>query len=628
MQADKKLIRIGKHYILPFKAVETGTIDYINAILPVTKGFNPASVSFKNNQSPVISTPSDIEGQRKLSVTGSVAGNDQTIEAIYTLTDKANKSYEKTVGMVKLSVYDKLKPKIYIVPIETELPAGLFDEIKTTIIETYKQSVVEPDLQPAALYTPVKEDWDVNPADNTFEAEDANNRNDYTAEQIKLRKAYCRDRDPENDAWYVFVIPYTTNNSLINGYTRFGKQWVFVYSKGKSPNIVAKACAHELGHAAFNLFHTFSDNNTYLLTEGSTDNLMDYPAGDKLFKYQWDFIHDPEAIWFSWLQDEEEGEMGSFLVSPMIEAIRKANIDKKESLELDQKKNASALTDNIKLGNKTLTYVGLKVGNSLAPEDLFKEFTEILKIDPREYIRSSFSYENDNEKYVKYEFHQLETTQLPSPFVNSTAPGNKTVVQFVVKASEATAFESYIYPANKEPIDNVIGTELWQAQTSGTGCYATCVSILTSAGVTSPANSRIYVAEENYEHTALVLNSTNAQTGIMEIDNSLEKLKQPIIVGVNHTLNYKVELSNNTIDFPNSDKSTDHFVVIVGRGYDASKKKIYYRFFDVFTEDQDVCTNLENRLYLQDDFYLFEMDNYVRSSSAKKYTVTQVRLNK
>jgi hypothetical protein len=64
--------------------------------------------------------------------------------------------------------------------------------------------------------------------------------------------------------------------------------------------------AHELGHGAFRLKHTFSEHPT--LTKGTTNNLMDYSDSTHLFKYQWDYIHDPEAMMALW-QDEEEGEL-------------------------------------------------------------------------------------------------------------------------------------------------------------------------------------------------------------------------------------------------------------------------------------------------------------------------------
>ncbi len=173
---------------------------------------------------------------------------------------------------------------------------------------------------------------------------------------------------------------------------------------------------------------------------------------------------------FSWLEDEGEAEMGSFLVSSIIEAIRKAKIDRITNRELDQKKNFVAYTDDIKLGNNAITYIGLKIGYSLDPTDLLKEFSETLKIDPSEYSKSNFSYENDNEKYVKYEFHQLEMTQLPAPYINTIKPGEKTVVQFVVKESEADKFEEYLYFTEEVLIDGVN----WISQTNSTFSGETC----------------------------------------------------------------------------------------------------------------------------------------------------------
>ena len=38
---------------------------------------------------------------------------------------------------------------------------------------------------------------------------------------------------------------------------------------------------------------------------------MDYSGtqATKLYKYQWDYIHNPQTILFAWAEEEEEGEM-------------------------------------------------------------------------------------------------------------------------------------------------------------------------------------------------------------------------------------------------------------------------------------------------------------------------------
>jgi len=53
------------------------------------------------------------------------------------------------------------------------------------------------------------------------------------------------------------------------------------------------------------------------LPEGSTQNLMDYSAGTELFKYQWDFIHNPEGGWFVW----EDSEEGAVILKPKLAKV-------------------------------------------------------------------------------------------------------------------------------------------------------------------------------------------------------------------------------------------------------------------------------------------------------------------
>jgi len=92
----------------------------------------------------------------------------------------------------------------------------------------------------------------------------------------------------------------------------FNKQFAFVFTKGMTDaNQIARSIAHEVAHGTFNLRHTFSTENRYMLSEGTTDNRLDYNGGTALYKYQWDLIHDPEKIWFAWMEEEEEGEMAS-----------------------------------------------------------------------------------------------------------------------------------------------------------------------------------------------------------------------------------------------------------------------------------------------------------------------------
>ena len=71
---------------------------------------------------------------------------------------------------------------------------------------------------------------------------------------------------------------------------------------GNGSDIVV-TMAHELAHGAFRLEHTFSEFTA--LTQGTTDNLMDYNNGTRLNKYQWDNIHNPVTVLGLFEEDEE-----------------------------------------------------------------------------------------------------------------------------------------------------------------------------------------------------------------------------------------------------------------------------------------------------------------------------------
>lgn len=76
----------------------------------------------------------------------------------------------------------------------------------------------------------------------------------------------------------------------------------------------------------------------------------------------------------------------------------------------------------------------------------------------------------------------------------------------------------------------------------------------------------------------------------------------------------------------NTDKSTDHFVVIVGRGHDS--KGNYYVFMENATSDMsDGCSSL-NRLYEdRDNARLIGTSQAPPRSAKRDYTVTQIRTN-
>jgi hypothetical protein len=93
---------------------------------------------------------------------------------------------------------------------------------------------------------------------------------------------------------------------------------------------------------------------------------------------------------------------------------------------------------------------------------------------------------------------------------------------------------------------------------------------------------------------------------------------RPIITGVNHRDGHP----------GNSDKTTDHFIVITGRGYDAAKGQYYYNYVETGrTVDNGAgATSDSNRLYYDSSVGTFKTEDKA-AQGGKTYTITQIRPN-
>ncbi len=88
-----------------------------------------------------------------------------------------------------------------------------------------------------------------------------------------------------------------------------GKQAGFIYVSNHASTRadIGRSMAHELGHGAFNLQHTFSEDGITLPEKG-TDNLMDYAAGTVLYKYQWDKMRYPDIV-VGMFEEDKDGAL-------------------------------------------------------------------------------------------------------------------------------------------------------------------------------------------------------------------------------------------------------------------------------------------------------------------------------
>jgi len=209
------------------------------------------------------------------------------------------------IGQCRVVSYAGKVIPLYLIPVGE---AATYNQqaIAEAINRIYRQAAIQWQVQWMPAFS--TSDWDTQ-GKGIFINSDANSRMDYTESMRALVRAYKKAYSTDRDAVYVFLVNLPCSDASLKGFMPFNKQFGFVFVKatGTSDEAIARAAAHEAGHGMFNLRHTFSQKNVVHLPEGKTDNLMDYSAGTALFKYQWDEIHDPKRVWFSWLESEEEG---------------------------------------------------------------------------------------------------------------------------------------------------------------------------------------------------------------------------------------------------------------------------------------------------------------------------------
>ena len=151
-------------------------------------------------------------------------------------------------------------------------------------------------------------------------------------------------------------------------------------------------------------------------------------------------------------------------------------------------------------------------------------------------------------------------------------------------------------------------------------CWKACYQILANYGVSgggldyskNPTGEALHQVGKEVEKD-LIIDNNVALKAKLYIDEQLNKGK-PILVGVDHT-NFNPGYNN--------DKTTDHFLVIVGKS--CEKGKEFYLFYEVGTSYKNKGVSDENKLFVKEDNTLRGSTAY---SSIKKYTVTQIRENK
>lgn len=286
----------GGQYI-PWKAVTASQPDAVAATLEGTD-IAADKVRFEINGSKVPATNNG--NNYTLNVRGGAGGMVEELLALYTPTDT---SKDNVLGKLNLVSYDQLTRNLVIVPVNgAAIPGGLSANILSQkLTEIYGQAVAAWD---------VKLEPSINVSlDDTFDDGESGLLTNYTGDMKKVIKAYGNLQDK---TYYIFLVSKPRSGVTL-GYMPRSRQAGFIFVDKLNNTNVVNTLAHEIGHGAFNLQHTFKEYPS--LAQGSTDNLMDYPNGPALYKYQWDNIHEPQKV-LGLFEDDEDSQSQAISQAP------------------------------------------------------------------------------------------------------------------------------------------------------------------------------------------------------------------------------------------------------------------------------------------------------------------------
>jgi len=352
-------------------------------------------------------------------------------------------------------------------------------------------------------------------------------------------------------------------------------------------------------------------------------------------KYQWDFIHDPQNFIISGLLEESEGEMIN--ITDLLEQIRKANQQETNIIEILKDQCPQSGFKNVSIGDNRLSYLKIKCSGEMKADDFTEmimtsgsewelKFGDKVMIQPSE--KSKTFFETLTGKAVYYQFHEIK--QNPPPAKEELT--DNVLFEFAVLEKEGGDFEDYLYPSPIYELKNVPWISqhddyyktntCWEWQC----CNKACNKILSDSKTSTSSAQKVVIAESNSDDCSNLSSNANFEEGVKIIETSLKKHNLPIMIGVHHPSYDKKKKTYYDDCSGNTPNVTNHYIIIMGMGFDKAKGQKYFRFYEVGTDYSDKAKSSENKLYINEDSKLI-IGNTKYKEKEGYYTITEVRKN-
>ena len=285
---------------ISWKSIQSNQGDVVLADIDlIDKSLDINKVKFLNGSGDPLAAK--LEGNTyTVQLMGAPAGNDREVYAFYQTGKEKNAGFY--IGKLNVASFAPISKNVVVVPVDGAGADVDISTLQTYLNSVYKQAVVNWNVTIGRALNDAT--WDTN--GNGLEAGDSEALSAYTSEQkalVNKYKALLGANSLTNNTYYIFLVKKLSDGSA--GYMVRNGQVGFVSMESTTLN---HTIAHELGHGAFALQHSWNSLGT--TTKNSTDNLMDYKGGDELWVGQWRYMRNPDII-FRPFESDEDGAMVS-----------------------------------------------------------------------------------------------------------------------------------------------------------------------------------------------------------------------------------------------------------------------------------------------------------------------------
>ncbi|MFA0961873.1 hypothetical protein AB9P05_08690 [Roseivirga sp. BDSF3-8] len=306
-------------YPIAWKALATGQTDRVTL-----QGDTTGLKLYTETGQPVPILEKTDDEHYTLLLTGQGDKEEGYLQAIRT---NAEDSTESLSGKLNTVSYAPEHFTLKVVPVNGAgyMKPGRGTDILKALKATYGPAVVNWTVTYEKAFTA---DYDTD-GDGALDDGNTGMLSNYTPEMRKLIRRYEQAHKTAEGTYYLFLV-HTPKSAIDEdgthnaraGFMPYKRQFGFIFtSRIGNPDHFDKTIAHELGHGAFRLPHTFVEAPA--LEEWATKNLMDYTFfGTELHKHQWDLIHNPRPVWGLLTGDEEVAMSDYARINALLDFIR------------------------------------------------------------------------------------------------------------------------------------------------------------------------------------------------------------------------------------------------------------------------------------------------------------------